>query len=136
VNHRTLPVSVAVTVLFAFGCGTKSAPATPDPVSVSGTVCDATGKPVANMMLAFRPEDAGNQGQRPMALVNADGKFRTRCLPGKYTVSLTALPRGAGHAADPAAASPPEKGSKETTGASWEVNVLSNGRDDLKLTVK
>lgn len=135
-KNRALPLSYAVVVLFTAGCGSKSIPSTVDPVSVSGSVFDATGKPVANMMLAFRPEDAANQGQRPMVLVNADGKFRTKCLPGKYTVSLTALPRGAGHAADPAGGLPPEKGSKETAGASWEVNVLSNGRDDLKLTVK
>lgn len=87
----------AALALFALvGCG--SPPAKPlSPVEITGRL-SVEGKPFGNVMLTLHPQDADAQGQRPTALVKADGTFAVSCLPGKYKVTLSPLPHGPGDA--------------------------------------
>jgi hypothetical protein len=135
VTHRT-EFAILIGLLTVIpGCGTKPTPAVPM-VNVAGRVLDASGKPIANMMLTFNPEDASNQGKRPMALVDANGKFQTQCIPGKYSVTLNVLPHASGHATDPNSVVAVDKGTRGPGGFAWDVQIPNSPQDDMKLQVR
>jgi hypothetical protein len=74
------------------GCG-KSPPAA---VAVKGRVSRADGKPVTNMLVTFTPRDEQNRATRPTALLDSNGRYEVKCVPGKYKVNLAPIPVQAG----------------------------------------
>lgn len=68
------------------GCGMNPGRVA-DPVSVSGKVTFADGKPVRDVILTLQPMDAGNMAGLK---IGTDGAFRGDVVPGKYAYYLTA----------------------------------------------
>ena len=93
----------ALALVVFVGCGAPHAKLSP--VDITGRLT-VEGKPFGNVMLTLHPQDSDVQGQRPTALVNADGVFATRCLPGKYRVTLSPLPHSPGDAGPGAGTTP------------------------------
>lgn len=125
----------------AAGCAKQPVP----PVDVQGKVVNAAGKPFAEIVLTFHPQDDANRGELPSPLTDKAGGFRFRCLPGRYKVTAAVPPRH-GHA-DPsggAAVAPP--GSKDVRGIPLQyrtpdgspllVEIPGGGKEDLLLTLK
>ena len=77
--HATALLALTTLIL---GCGPSIA-AKADPVDVSGTVTNASGKPVGGVTLMFIPTTA-MQTQGYFTL-KADGKFSVKLVPGSYT---------------------------------------------------
>lgn len=143
---RPIRTAVALALLvLASGC---KKPPPPEPVVLKGRVEYAGGKPVDRMVLTFQPADDAGRGNRPVAAVNK-GRFEVKCLPGRYKVTLAAVPLqhgAAGPAGGPDAAPgklprpdkpgtiPPHYANPETS--PWDVTVPEGGKDDLVLTVK
>jgi hypothetical protein len=86
---------LALTV--ATGCPGRPTP--PAPVSVSGKLFDAQKKPVGGVIVRFwpQPDHAGSHD----GVAQNDGSFDLKCPPGKYDVTLMAIPSQQG--AEPAA---------------------------------
>lgn len=92
-SRFTLSAAV-LAVLASAGCmGRSAAP----PVTISGKLVMASGQPLARTVLVFFPHDAAT-GQRPTAHTDAAGHFATTGPAGRYKVTLTPLPTGAGQA--------------------------------------
>jgi hypothetical protein len=113
----------------------------------------ADGKPVANMVLTFHPADEATKTARlATAVLPTDGSFAVECLPGRYKVTLAAIPKGAGTASTegPGAAPAPAAPTKPPTDAKslmlaqhaditrtpLTAEVPAGGASDLVLTVK
>lgn len=135
----------AVALVLA-GCGGGKPKQRPS-VTITGRVVDTAGKPVGNMMLSFAPIDAVNKDERPMAQVEADGTFRATCVPGRYKVTMVAIPKTPGSAPDEGNVTTPEKAkvitksnpmemAKGTSQPSWDIEVKLGGNDEFKLQVK
>jgi hypothetical protein len=141
---------LAVVLLLAVGC--RQQPPS-GPAVVKGRVEGADGKPLGKMILRFH---ALEQSTRPgtsirsdSALTQADGSFVCECLPGRYKVTLAALPGGTTGAAPahgkeaPAASSAgkhlPDNipamyaSSAETP---WEIEVPPGGKSDVLLKIR
>jgi hypothetical protein len=126
---------------------------------VKGKVLFADGKPVKGMVLSFHPDDdATKAGRMPSVPLPDDGSFSVECLPGRYKVTLRAIPKGAGTAATegpggtPAPAAPPNATDPakmsldpkvqrlarhaDHTSTPLVVEVPTGGASDLVLTVK
>jgi hypothetical protein len=135
--------AVAATLLALAGCGHhEEAPA---PVPVEGKLTTPAGKPVAHVILTFFPRDEANRGQRFQATADKDGRFSTRCLPGRYKVALTPVPTQHGQA-DPTGggvAPPPGAGSpavpanyRSEPQTPLEADIPAGGKQDLVLVVR
>src|SRR5262245_36182489 len=107
------------------------------PVAFSGSVVSADGKPVADLVISFHPQEAGNAGNRPSAALDKDGKFKLDGIPGRYKVTLAPIPRHHGSAeatgeltAAPAKGSDPKKAAKgvparylDAQSSPWDVTI-------------
>lgn len=148
------PLLPLLLLLPAVGCG-PSQPATKAPVDIAGRVATAQGKAVGNVMLTLHPQDADARGEQPMVLVNGDGTFATRAIPGTYKVTLTPLPNaphgggpgaGTGPPAPAGGSGPPGMpGGNQTVGGipaaytnssstPWTITVKESGNDEFKLS--
>lgn len=127
--------------LLTAGCAKKP----PVEVEIGGTAVDASGKALAGLVLRFHPDDEVNKRGRSLAcLVQPDGSFTGKCLPGRYKVTLTKPTAGAG-GGDPGAGvtAAPEKGKPEvpsrySTPATtpWNPTIPEAGTKELKLKVE
>jgi hypothetical protein len=132
------------------GCG-KAPP--PVPVPAKGKVVFADGKPVKGMVLSFHPDDeATKSGRMPSLLLPDDGAFVVECLPGRYKVTLGAVPKAAGAATDGPGTTPAPIPSPsglsldpkslmfarhaDVSKTPLSVEVPAGGASDLVLTVK
>ena len=86
-------LAVGLVAMVALAGCSKTPPA---PVVVKGRVTQADGKPVANMIVTFTAREEGNKSSRPIAMLDAAGQYEVTCIPGKYKVSLAAIPVQAG----------------------------------------
>jgi hypothetical protein len=117
----------------------------PEPVTVRGKILDARQKPLAGVIVRFWPADlqGGSAGDR---LTGADGTFEVSCPPGKYHVTLMAVP--AAHGADPASGKAPQPAKSPATPATippsyqdaqktpWrDIHVGPGGRAGLVLAI-
>src|SRR5262245_34578976 len=85
-------------LLLALGCSKKP----PFEVEIAGRAENRSGKALAGFALRFHPDDEINKhGRTLICLVQADGKFAGKGLPGKYKVTLVKPAVGSG--ADPGA---------------------------------
>jgi hypothetical protein len=131
------------------GC---SKPPPPAPVPVKGKVVFADGKPVKGVVLSFHPDDeATKSGRLPSAPLD-DGSFSFECLPGRYKVTLTLIPKGPGGTGADGPGSvpppPPQSGPPKDpkapllapyaspTSTPLTIEVPPGGSSDLVLTVK
>jgi hypothetical protein len=113
----------------------------------------ADGKPVTGMILSFHPDDeATKAGRLHTVPLPGDGSFAIECLPGRYKVTLGAIPKSAGSAAadGPGAAPGPAAPTGRPTdpkarmfarhadiaNTPLSVEVPTGGASDLVLTVK
>jgi hypothetical protein len=126
------------------GCKKKTLPT---PVPVKGRVVDADGKPLDRLILFFHPSDKENQVRIPPAVAVNNGRFETKCLPGRYKVTLGVIPAGGhnpmggGALADPGKGDNPQLESiplpyRKPDTSPWEVSIPASGKDDLELRVQ
>ena len=73
---------VAVGSLAMVGCGTEGGKPRAQPEKFTGSVSNAAGKPVPDMMVQFVPQFTG--GAQASAKVGPDGKFAVELNPGKF----------------------------------------------------
>ena len=134
------------TVLIAV-VGCRKAPSKPDPVEIEGTVKTDTGKPLEMLLLRFHAQDDKNKSESSLTCVTKEnGVFTGKCLPGKYKVTLSAVPiREGGTPGDAATTSlgtagkssvpiPPEYNSPTRT--PLEVEITSASERDLSFTMR
>jgi hypothetical protein len=122
-------------------------------VAVAGRVQFADHKPVSNRILIFHPRDDSNKAAAPPTGVVTDGRFQFSALPGRYKVTLRAIPAreggnpggGAPLAPPSPDKGPPGKGKAKSSPfflyedperSPWEIDVPEGGKEDLVLTVK
>jgi hypothetical protein len=130
-------------VLPLTGCGGKKA----EPlVPVKGRLVNAAGKPLANVILTFHPQEEVNKGHRGDAFTDKDGRFSANnCVRGRYKVTLE-VPRKHGQA-EPAGglvAAPGKDGGnagfssryRDSMSTPLEVTVPEGGKEDVVLTVR
>ena len=118
------------------GCARKPA----QEVEVGGRVEDGEGKPVAKLVVRFHPQDEENKmGRLLTCLTEADGTFAGKCQPGRYKVTLNAVPAAGGSQPGAGMLAPPDKGPgvpsnyASPTTTPWEVTIPSGGKKDLVL---
>jgi hypothetical protein len=126
--------------LILAGCGKDPEPLVP----VKGKVQDAAGKPVANVVLTFHPQEEVNKGKLASALADKEGRFSTECIRGRYKITVAVPPRQ-GHA-DPSGgpvAAPPKSGGpsidpsyRAPERTPLEVEVPAGGKEDVRLVVR
>jgi hypothetical protein len=136
---------IALVLLGVLACASRKEPA---PVTIKGRVEYADKKPVAGMVLIFNPEDDTSRGRVPSFVLDKEGRFQDRILPGRYRATLAAIPAGvagggaAGPAAapggKPAASDPrdslrPYRNPQQTP---WKVVIPEQGAEELVLTVE
>ena len=135
--------------LFAFSLGTgcgKSKPPSLPPVAVTGKVVLASGKPVANMVISFHPQDGPNAVSRPSAALDKNGAYAMNVVPGRYKVTLAPIPAHAGSAGAADLAVPKKgdvkeaqdilSGYKDALSSRLEVTVPETGGELSPLTVR
>jgi hypothetical protein len=133
-------ILLPLVLLVGAGCG-KPAPL--DPVAVAGRVVSGDGKTLPRLILTFHPQEESNRRNMPSAAPNpADGKFSTKCLPGRYKVTL-AMDRGdPGSGGDPGGTGAlPRPGApsmmfmryQNSADTPWSVEVPAAGTSDIVL---
>jgi hypothetical protein len=110
--RRAAGVIVALAVVLG-GCRKKKEVLAP--VAIKGKVERADGLALKGLMIAFHPDEESNKrGRLLLAPLDEDGAFAGDCLPGRYKVTLTPIPKhggaplGAGGAPGTGPASLPE----------------------------
>ena len=114
------------------------------PVAVRGKVFDARKKAMAGVIVRFWPQPT--HASSTDGLTTADGSFEVQCVPGKYEVTLQAVPLQFG--GEPAAMPAPDakKGSaprasfpvrfKDVAKTPWrDIDVPDGGRDGVELVI-
>ena len=98
---RWVVLGLVVAPLAVMGC-TKALPQ-PMPVEVQGTLTTESGKPLEALLLRFHPQEEKNERGSILACVTDEkGTFAGECLPGKYKVTVLAIP--VQHGGSPASA--------------------------------
>jgi hypothetical protein len=132
----------SLAVLSLAGCAAEPEPLVP----VKGMLKDRAGRPLANVVVTFHPQDEVNKKGKLAAAVSArDGGFSTECLRGRYKITL-AVPPGLGQP-DPGggpAAAPSLTGAGTSIPQEYrdpkltrlEVDVPAGGTEDLLLRLK
>jgi hypothetical protein len=131
---------VFVMLVLAVGCSKK--PLTE--VDIEGKALDRSGKPVQGYVVRFHPDEESIKHARTVTcVVQTDGKFVGRCLPGKYKVTLAKI--GSAGTADPSAGGvvAPEKGGitvgqnyLSPTATPWVESIPADGKKDIELKIK
>jgi hypothetical protein len=131
------------------GC-TKARPTLPEATTITGTILDAKGKPIANKVMVFlHPTDVNyTQEVKPVNAAKDEGKFEMKVRPGTYKVTLGPIPtiHGAGAPGStgapagpgqekgaPAGLYPAEYGNDSTT--PWKIEVKPGTNDPFKLQI-
>ena len=121
--------------------GCKEAP--PVPVAIKGKAQYEGGKPVADMILTFHPQDESNKNTRPVQVTDKNGDFSLSCVKGRYKVTLAAIPKGTTGSGGPGGYVPgPEYSSninsiyRDPEKTPWLIDVPDAGKDNIVLTVK
>jgi hypothetical protein len=138
--YRVVVGLALVVVVLTAGCRKKTPP---QPVDVAGKAEKADGKPLAQVLLRFHPQDPGSDQAAPTCATGADGAFTVRAVPGTYKVTVTGIPLntggpGPGGIAAPSTGAlsgvpPAYQSSKDTP---WEVVVPEGGKSDVALKLK
>jgi hypothetical protein len=102
-------------LLLAAGCTRPP----PEPVIVRGHILDARNKPVTGVIVRFWPSDLRSSSVGGDPATGGDGSFEIHCPPGKYHITLMAIPAQRG--ADPAAGPSTPQG--KVTAAKTKTNV-------------
>jgi hypothetical protein len=128
-------------LLYFFLLGCKEA--SPVPVAVKGKAQYEGGKPVADMILTFHPQDESNKNTRPVQVTDKDGNFSLSCVKGRYKVTLAAVPKGTAGSGGPGGYVPgPEYSSninslyRDPEKTPWLIDVPETGKDNILLTLK
>lgn len=88
---RWVLLGLLVAPLAGMGC-TKALPK-PVPVEVQGTLTTESGKPLDALLLRFHPQEEKNATGSVLTCVTEEkGTFVGQCLPGKYKVTVLAIP--------------------------------------------
>ncbi len=139
-SRVVLGLAVALAVLSP-GCRKKP----PQEVDVAGKVEKADGKPLGNVLVRFHPQDDVNkQGRILTRPTGADGSFTGRCLPGRYRVTVSAIPKQTGGDPGTGAVGAAGKDSlpgvpasyQSPTETPWEITIPEDGKKDLVLSLK
>jgi hypothetical protein len=75
-------LAVVACSLAMIGCGVDAGKPRDEPVKFSGSLSNAAGKPVSDVMVLFVPQFVG--GAQTSARVGPDGKFTISLNPGKF----------------------------------------------------
>jgi hypothetical protein len=126
-------------VFLLAGCGKK----VEVPVPVKGKVTNAQGKPIANAMLTFHPQEEVNKKEYPQARLDADGTFSFTCIRGRYKVTIAPLAKGLARGmpgasapvAPPPLESPIPVSVRSAGSTTLEVTIPEGGTDNLVLKV-
>ena len=94
---RVAALIATIFMTLVSGCTKPRSPA-PPPVAISGKVVFGNGKPVTNMVISLHPKEEQNAGNRPSGHVDKDGKYALSAIPGRYKVTLLAIPAHGGSA--------------------------------------
>jgi hypothetical protein len=139
-GRRAVPPLVLL--LLIAGC---SKPPPPETADVAGKVEDASGKPLAKVLVRFNGQEKAKKGLETISfLTKDDGSFGGPCPPGTYKVTLIPVPIQQGGAAGKGApAEAPKAGSgniplKYTSPSEtpWEVEVPPEGKKDFVFKVE
>jgi hypothetical protein len=125
--------------------GCKDKP--PEPVPITGKVQDEAGNPMGEMLLTLHPVEEKNKNARiESALTNKEGTFSLTSVPGKYKITMLALPKGGSFGGAPTGGNVPapdfgpgaEKRARyrDPQQTPWSVDVPLEGKKDLVLTFK
>ena len=137
-------VGVLSLAVLTCGCGKKPAA---EEVDIAGRLEDAAGKPLPRMIVHFYALDEANKHARAWTCATqAGGDFKGRCLPGRYKVTVAAVPLGTG-TADPGSGTIADPGkAKGVAGVPkaytspddtpLQVMIPDRGKTDIVLKVK
>jgi hypothetical protein len=120
--------------------GCKEAP--PVPVVIKGKAQYDDGKPVAEMILTFHPQDESNKNTRPVQVTDKEGKFSVSCVKGRYKVTLAPMPKGTagggpgGYVPGPDYSSSINSLYRDQERTPWLIDVPETGKDNIVLTLK
>jgi hypothetical protein len=125
------------------GCGGREPEV---PVPIKGKLVNAAGRPLANMVLTFHPQDELNKGNMRTPATDKDGRFSDTCIRGRYKVTLAPIPKKHGAAPDAGGiAAPPTGGGpvlsipaayRSPDSTPLAVEVPEGGKEDITLTVR
>ncbi len=144
---RGLRMILVVAILAGAGCQKPPPPrGALGPPEIKGRALDSDGNPLVKVSLVFLPQDEVNKGTRVICLTQPDGSFVGRCSPGRYKVTLAAVPSGASKADKTDKDAPARRTPSlpfgvparygSATETPWEVEVPADGKSDIVLKVE
>jgi hypothetical protein len=136
--YRLAVGAVLALVLLLPGCAKKQPPKEED---VAGRAEKADGKPLSKVLLRFHAQDEARTVSCP---TKDDGTFECRCLPGRYKVTVLAIPTQSGGSPGTGGIAAPATGSlagvpsayTSPTDTPLEVTIPEGGKKDIELKLK
>ena len=134
---RFLPFVGAIILI---GC--SSQPASRNPVTVSGQMLDAGGKPLAMKVVSFNPQERDQKNSS--SGTDAQGKFTLKLVPGKYHVTVAEAARAATADGTAGGVTAPDKAGKmggipiqyrNPNETPWHITIPDEGQGDLVLQI-
>ncbi len=133
---RFLPFVGAIILI---GC--SSQPASRNPVTVSGQMLDAGGKPLAMKVVSFNPQERDQKNSS--SGTDAQGKFTLKLVPGKYHVTLAEPSRAAADGTAGGVTAPDQAGKmggvpskyRNPNETPWQITIPDGGQADLVLQI-
>jgi len=137
VNSRKLwKAGWLLVLLVLVGCGGQKKTGK---VDVAGAVVNSGAQELPLLVLTLNPLEDSNKHDYPSLLVELDGRFQGKCLPGRYQVMVAPLPcRGKGdHGIDGPLLSPSYlKPFSATAFSPLEISIPPQGKMDIAVTLQ